>query len=81
MYYMRYISRFSGKASSCSLRSAMLCHCGLVAAAVSKFLLMSIGSAVSLLTDDGLNATVLCLGLKIKNPTPRVQFLAQVPLF
>ena len=46
----------------------MLCHCGLIAAAVSKLLLMSIGSAVSLLPDDGHNATVLCLWPPNKAP-------------
>lgn len=39
----------------------MLCYCGLVAAAVSKVLLMAIGSAVSLLPDDGHNAAARCL--------------------
>lgn len=59
----------------------MLCHCGLEAAAVLRFLLMSIGSAVSLLPDDGHNATVLCFWPQNKAPPPRVQFLTQVQPF
>lgn len=47
----------------------MLCHCGYAAAAVSNFLLMSIGFAVSLLADDGLNAVVLCLWPQNKLPS------------
>lgn len=46
----------------------MLCHCGRVAAAVSNFLLMSIGFAVSLLPDDSPHATVLCLWPENKMP-------------
>lgn len=46
----------------------MLCHCGRVAAAVSNFLLMSIGFAVSLLPDDGPNSTVLFLSSQNKVP-------------
>lgn len=38
----------------------MLCHCALVVAAVCNFLLKWIGSAVSLFSDDGNNAVVLC---------------------
>lgn len=89
MWYLRYISKFLRKSlwvTSCPLRSAMLCHCGLVAAAVSKFLLMSIGSAVSLLTDDGHNATVLCLWPQNKAlpsqspiPGPSATILMQTP--
>lgn len=46
----------------------MLCHCGTVAAAVSNFLLMSIGFAVSLLPDDGPNSAVLFLSSQNKVP-------------
>lgn len=63
----------------------MLCHCGLVAAAVSKFLLMSIGSVVSLLLDD-YNAAVLCLWPQDKAlpsqrpiPGPSATILKQTP--
>lgn len=40
-------------------RRATLCHCATVAAAVSNFLLMGIGFAVSLLADDGPNSAAL----------------------
>lgn len=72
--------------TSCPLRRAMLCHCGLVAAAVSTSLLMSIGSAVSLLPDDGHNATVLCFWPQNKAapsrspiPGPSAIILMQTP--
>lgn len=70
--YSQYTCEFFRKSlwarTSCPLRRAMLCHCGHVAAAVSNFLLMSIGFAVSLLPDDGPKATVLCLWLQNKVP-------------
>lgn len=51
----------------------MLCHCGLEAAALLKFVLMWIGSAVSLLA-DGHNATVCCLWPQNKAPLTESDF-------
>lgn len=49
----------------------MLCHFSHAPAAVSNFLLMSIGFAVSLLPDDGPNAKVLRLWPQNKvSPSP-----------
>lgn len=57
------LNNISFRVTSCPLRSAMLCHCGHVVAAVST-------DAVSLLPDDGHNAAVLCLWPQIKHPLP-----------